>query len=450
MSTTETSIFHEIGAGRANEFVASGYQRRHFFPHHTYRLPKCGPDGFKLAGWMCGIDDPAAMWEIVLFADDDVLAEFPEDLFFDDDLVWHQQQFGRRGQIATASLVLDGDTVHSVTHVSDLVQRISRRREYKTRVEKVFKGWNHMLLNAVLSFALERGFARVRMPTATLAARHTDHSRSVDFTILDRIYDTTINSVLPVRKDGEWWVVDLADAGDRIVIPVRRVRAAAREKTICICHDVERGLGHQRVDPGFARVAERGSQRHLAAMLEIEAELGVRATYCVLGALMDELRGGLESRGHCVAFHSFDHRLEREQLLRCREVDYRIKGYRPPNSQITPELMDAKLLFHNFEWLASAPRSLEVTKPELRAGLVRLPIALDDFSMHNAATPYDDWERAALSLVSGNGFIAICLHDCYASHWLDSYRGFLERLADQAQLRTLDEVAAAVTLESAA
>ena len=41
------------------------------------------------------------------------------------------------------------------------------------------------------------------------------------------------------------------------------------------------------------------------------------------------------------------------QLPRCREVDYRIKGYRPPRSQITPELSDRNLLFHNFEWLAS-------------------------------------------------------------------------------------------------
>ena len=114
-----SASFREITADRADEFVARGYKRRHFFPHRVYHLPKCGPDGFKIAGWMCGIDDPSAMWEIVLYADGPALAEFPSDLFFDDDLIWHQQQFGRSGQIATASLVLDGETVHSITHVSD-------------------------------------------------------------------------------------------------------------------------------------------------------------------------------------------------------------------------------------------------------------------------------------------------------------------------------------------
>ena len=157
----------------AEEFAARGYKRRHFFPHRLYHLPKCGPDGMKLAGRMCGIEDPEAMWEIVLYAEPEVLAEFPPDLFFDDDLIWHQQQFGRPGQIATASLVVDGHTAHSITHVSDVVQRISRRREHKTRIEKVFEGWNHMLLNGVLHFALHRGARRVRLASSALAGRHT-------------------------------------------------------------------------------------------------------------------------------------------------------------------------------------------------------------------------------------------------------------------------------------
>ena len=443
--------FREIGADRAAEFVAGGYKQRHFFPHRVYHLPKCGPDGLKMAGWMCEIDDPDAMWELVLYADEQLLAEFPRELFFDDEVIWHRQQFGRPGQVATASLVLDGDTAYSVTHVSDLVQRIARRREHKTRVEKVFKGWNHMLVNAVLNFALERGARSVRFPTLTLAARHTDHSRSVDYTIFERIYDRTLSSLFSARLEGEWWTLEIGEVRDRIVVPEHRIESTATERTVAICHDIERGLGHVEIDDGFARRADRTARGDLIAMREIEADLGVRCTYCVVGSLMADVREELERDGHCVAFHSYDHHLEREdQLLRCREVDYRIKGYRAPRSRTTPELTDGNLLFHNFEWLASAPRPLGSDEPVLRSGLVRLPIGLDDFALHTGAVSYQEWEQSALTLVERSEFAAISLHDCYASTWLHRYPAFLERVGEIARLRTLDEVAARVTLDSSA
>ncbi len=197
---------------RAEEYVAKGHERRRFFPHRVYHLPKCGPDGFRLAQDMCRQRNPSRMWEIVLYADPAMLAEFPQDLFFDDDLIWHQQQFGLPGQVATASVILDGRTVYSITHVSDLVQRISHRREHKTRIEKLFGGWRHMLLNAVLAFAEARGARRVRTPTATLARHHTDRSRLPGAGLFDRIYDRTVTDLFPARRDGEWWVVDVADA----------------------------------------------------------------------------------------------------------------------------------------------------------------------------------------------------------------------------------------------
>lgn len=451
MDASARSAFRVVGAERAEEFLAAGYRRRDFFPHRIYHLPKCGPDGFRLAQWMCDLDDPSAMWELVLYADAEILGEFPEELFFDDELIWHQQQFGRAGQVASASIVLAGDTVHSITHVSDLVQRISRRREYKTRVEKVFHGWNHMLLNAVLNFALERGAKRLRLASAALASRHTDRSRSTDFTIFERIYDRTPSSVFTPRAHGEWWNLELAEVAARIVKPESRTCTTSTRRTISICHDTERGLGHENVDPEFARQAERRAPADLAAMRDTEAGLGVLSTYCVVGSLMGELRDELETDGHCLGFHSFDHRLDGpDQLLRCRKVDYRLKGYRPPNSVITRELTDRNLLFHNFEWLASAPRSLGVTRPELRAGVVRLPIRLDDFEMHERGMSYDEWERRALRTVSENQFTAIGLHDCYASHWLPHYGTFLERLAELGDLRTMDQVAAEVTLASAA
>jgi hypothetical protein len=444
------SLSRVLSRERAEEFAACGYERRHFFPHRVYHLPKCGPDAFRLAGWMCGVDDPGAMWEIVLYAQPEVLAEFPPDLFFDDAVNWHQQQFGLPGQVATASLVLTGGTVHSITHVSDLVQRIGRRREHKTRIEKVLKGWNHMLLNAVLEFACEHEARHVRIPAAALAGRHTDRSRKVDLAIFERIYDRTVNSVFSPRAEGEWWVLNVETVRGRIVVPERRLEARAATTAVCICHEVERGLGHRDIEPPFARQADRSSEAALAAMRKIEADLGLRATYCVVGSLLDGLHAELKAERHCVAFHSFDHRLDRDdQLVRCREADYRIKGYRPPWSRITAELTDRNLLFHNFEWLASSGKLLGIDAPELRNGLVRIPIALDDFPLHRGAMSFGDWEQRALQLISDRDFVAISLHDCYAPLWLDRYRDFLRQVAALGELRTLDEVAAEVTLDGA-
>src|SRR5512134_2523025 len=100
MRDTASSAFRQITAERADEYVAKGHRRRHFFPHRVYHLPKCGPDGFRLARRMCGKEDPAAMWEVVLYADVALLGDFPPDLFFDDDVICHQQQFGQPGQVA--------------------------------------------------------------------------------------------------------------------------------------------------------------------------------------------------------------------------------------------------------------------------------------------------------------------------------------------------------------
>jgi hypothetical protein len=450
MSATIITRFREVAAERADEFVAKGYKRRYFFPHRIYHLPKCGPDGLRLAIPMCGVDDPAAMSEIVLYADRAMLADFPADLFFDDDVVWHQQQFGLPGQVASVNVVVDGATVYSMLHISDLVQRVTRRREHKNRIRTRFKGWSHMLLNAVLSFAQEHGARRLRTPTAELAMANTDPARRISPELFERVYDRTVTALFPAERDGGWWTIELAGVRDRVVSPVRRAETRHRQKTICICHDVERGMGHADVDPEFARRAEKSSPRDLETMAKVEAELGVRATYCVVGSILPEVRDRLEAGGHCLAFHSFDHRLDRDrQLLRCREVDYRLKGYRPPRSEITGELSVRNLLFHNFEWLASSPGSLGLEAPAMRSGLVGIPIVFDDFPMHTPGIPYAEWERAALCCVADSDFAAICLHDCYAPHWLARYRGFLEQVAEMGRLRTMDEVAAEVTLSSA-
>ena len=135
-------------------------------------------------------------------------------------------------------------------------------------------------------------------------------------------------------------------------------------------------------------------------------------------------------------------RFDFRELVRCRQVDYRLKGYRPPMSRITPGLHDRHLAYFNFEWLASGVPSLDgAQEPRVENGIVKIPIALDDFDLYRRRKSYEEWERAAIELADTHDFVAIGLHDCYAEHWLPHYRGLLEKLTARGRLRTCDEVA---------
>jgi peptidoglycan/xylan/chitin deacetylase (PgdA/CDA1 family) len=230
-------------------------------------------------------------------------------------------------------------------------------------------------------------------------------------------------------------------------------------KTICVCHDVEKGAGHAGVDPAFARRADATSEAHLDRMLAIERDAGVRATYDVVGMLLADVRDRIEAGGHCLAFHSFDHHLETDgngpragggdQLARCRAVDYRIKGYRVPQSRMTPELTDENLCFHNFEWLASSAHGWGFDEPRLEKRIVKIPIHFDDFPMHHDGMPWEEWERRALAAIEERDFTAFGLHDCYGDHWLPHYASFLQKLRARGTLRTMTEVADDVFLREA-
>ena len=464
--------FREIAPERMAEFLQKGYKRRHFFPHRVYYLPKCGPDGYKTAYRLRGETDPNKLWELVLYATSPVIDEFPDELFFDDHLVWHQQQFGKVGQVATANLLVDGKALYTMTHISDLVQRISRRREYKTRIENRFKGWPYLLLNAIMNFARENNLQRVFSPTSTLALERTDRKRTVKKELFERVYDRAVTTLFQVQREGGWWMIDVSKNRDRIVFPEKKYETIPAKKTICLTHDIEGGLGHLDVDPTFAEFADRAASTHLHEMLRIEKMTGVKATYNVAGCLMEERRGHIEQDGHCVAFHSFDHKIRnfwlyakikgtiferalrrwtqkhdyRGQLSRCRQVDYRIKGYRPPRSVLTFELSEQNLCYHNFEWLASSKNSLGITSPIMQNRIVKIPVLFGDFKLYKNNVSYHDWECEALNTVKQHDIVTLDLHDCYAHFWLPYYREFLEKVKAMGVFKTLNEVANEVIL----
>ena len=440
--------YREISGEKIPEFVARGYARRHFFPHRTFRVPKGGPDGLQLAQRTLGCGDPRRLREILLYAIGPALDEFPPELFFDGELVWHQQQFGLPGHIGSASLVLDEDRLYATTFVSDIVQRISRRREFKTRIEKWFRGWHYMLWNSALAWATDLRVRHLYSATSELALQHTDPKRSPQPALYRRVYDQPPRMFSAIREDC-WWKVDIAGVVDRVVSADKGHLAPATGRTICLFHDIEYGYGHTAVNPDFALSAHQAGARRVEQMLAMEKEMSVRATYHVVGLLLPELRERIEKDGHCLGFHSHDHGPGLDQLLRCRRVDYRLKGYRVPQSQMTQELTDANLSFHNFEWLASSAHGFGFLEPRMENSVVKIPVLFDDFPLYKHGMSFAEWESRALQRIAENEFAAFGLHDCYGGFWLPHYRGFLEKLRSLGTLKTFNQVAAEVTLSQA-
>jgi hypothetical protein len=477
MRMTVLQRYREIAESRRPEALAKGYKHRYFFPHLFRYLPKCGPDGFKLALRMCGPIGTDASWEIVLYAANDAISDLPADLFADDEIVWHQQHFGRLGHIASANLVLDGHRLFSFVHISDLVQRVSRRREYKTRVEARFKGWHRMLLNAIMNFAVESRCAEVLIPTAEFALQNTALLRRPKAQMFHRLYDHDTETFYSVTCQGHWRVLNVEDNRERIIIAKRQEDTLLRQKRICVCHDVEADLGSTTYNVVARKRARQSSSAAVSAMLKIEADVGIKATYNVVGCLLPSVQQVIRNEQHCISFHSFDHRVDKRrfgtalvawiaerllakpfqqpvrptlyQLRRCRTVDYRVKGYRVPQSRITGDLTPENLCYHNFEWLASSVRSLGITEPTVKNRLVYIPIHFDDWPLHSRRRDYISWEKRAIATIRAHHFVAFCLHDCYADRWLPFYERFLCEIRELGVFSTLDDVAAETFLTAA-
>jgi len=475
------ACFREADAGAVDRFRAHGFTgRAKFFPHRLYLVPRPGPDGMQLAQEMCRVYDGATLRQAGLYAMPEAAPDVPNEVFFDDDVVWHRQQLGLAGLVANANLVLAGPRLYVTLVFSDLVQRIGRRRELKTRVENRFRGWADLLVNGIAAYARDAGLEEVWFPSAGVAMAHTDPARPVQPELFERVYDRTVRSRLVVAAVDGWWRARVGENEGRVVPLERRIEVLPAAKTICVVHDVERGLGHREAEPAFAARADREAPAALAGMLAIEAAAGVRATYCVVGLLLEELRAAIARGGHTIAFHSYEHvvppappllarlrgrlgladesddpvgaaraGVDFRELVRCRQVDYRTRGYRPPMSRITPGLHDRHLAYFNFDWLGSSSWYLGFERPRVENGIVKIPIHLDDFDLHRGATGWEAWERRALELVARNDFVAIGLHDCYAEHWLPHYREFLAKLAARGRLATFDEVADTTLLAGA-
>ena len=310
--------FRIIDANRKDEFFNKGYKKRYFFPHKTYYLPRCGPEGFFFANRMWNINNPNSLWEIILYAWGDSIDEFPEELFFDDDIIWHQEHFGMPGQIATANLIIDGDKLYTLEHVSDLVQRIHIQKEYRTRISSCFGHWHHMLLNSILNFAVENNLTCIYSPSADFLMEEFYNGRTkpkVNRRYFDRIYDRDVKMHFDVLLKDGMWVIDVRQNRHKLIIPEKRKSIVKDDKkTICVFHDIERGLGNIRIDPILAKAADIDAVETLKNILSIEKESNVTTTYNVSGIFLDEVKTDIEQDGHCIAFHSYNHQSHRQPV----------------------------------------------------------------------------------------------------------------------------------------
>lgn len=460
--------YREIGPAHAPAFRQQGLRPSAFFPHVIYYLPKYGPDGLKMSERLCGTTAPNASWEVVVYGTGPNAAEFPRSLYFDEDVVWHGQHFGRPCQVATANLVVGADGLYGNNYLSDLVQRIGRRREHKTRVENRFRGWPSMVLNAILNFAVETGLPRVFSPTADCVLAQAPPGRIANRGLFDRIYDATVLDRYRADRRGPWWVIDVRENAARIVAPIPREERLTPSKTISICHDVEAGWGHVGIDAARAAVANQLARPALRDMLEAERTAGIATTYNVLGRMLPDVRNQIARDRHALGFHSYDHRIRplwdltrhghrllgaldrmrgvddgphRDQLARCRIVDKQIRGFRPPRSRPSGEWSDHNLALWNFEWLATSARRMGSPAPVLDNRLVKIPIHVDDFSLYRHGLAFDEWQARTMATIEANDFTALSLHDCYADFWLPHYQRLLETVQSLGRLVTLDEVA---------
>lgn len=377
--------------------------------------------------------------------------DLPNELFWHPEINWHHQQLGVKGLIAAAGLWIRNSEATITTVQSDVCQQLYRhvdlKRAHKTQVETHFKHWYAVLFNAVLDFCSLRGLSVLYSPTGHQIVGNTRKKVVPDLFL--RIYDYPPSRYVCRRTsyyNSECWEIPVEVNAPRVarLREARTIpkRGASHRRKICIFHDVEEDVD--------TTISAAECSDNLNRMLQIEKEFGLDATYDVLGSLLARKKKTIQASNprHSIAFHSFNHRLEDlKQLDQCRNVDLRVRGYRPPRSRITAELTDYNLTFSNFEWFASSAYSFGFDRCKLENGLVKIPIDLDDHPLFTGQVGYEYWERNLLKHAREKQFLAFGLHDCYAGLWLTRYPQLLHKLAEIGDFVSADELSDGIFLE---
>ena len=118
--------------------------------------------------------------------------------------------------------------------------------------------------------------------------------------------------------------------------------------------------------------------------------------------------------GHDIAFHSYYHNpdwkpeIYKNEVETCRHVNNKIIGYRSPRSLWDDTTLHA-LCKNGFLWNAEYN-----TSPVLyfiHKGIVRLPIALDDWSIYTGDLKVEDWIDKFSELLGSRKYFGFGTHD---------------------------------------
>lgn len=402
-------------AGRFGSFAARKMAPSRIFDHGVIVISKPYPDSQRLLerrGMQRHELERGRFCQLNLYTSD--YYNLPEELFLHSEINWHRQQFGRKGLIAAAGLWVHGSVATIVLLQSDLCQQLYRhsdlKKSCKTQVDTHFGYWYAILFNAILDFCADYSISVLRSPTAHQIVAHI--ARKVRPDLFFRIYDYPRDHYLCSKVTvgrAEYWEIPVSANMERVMrLVVRNIHNTqpdARPK-ICIFHDIEENVD---TDVSSSECAD-----NLSRMLEIEQRFGINTTYNILGLLFSAKYPQIKSSNgaHSIGFHSFNHDLgDVEQLARCRHVDLRVRGYRPPRSLMTAELADYDLTFFNFEWLANSARRPGQAGSKLQNGLVKIPIHRDDHPLFTGAIGYEQWERGVLAAAQGKALFGLDLHD---------------------------------------
>lgn len=429
-----------------SEFRARGFLDREYFEHRVVQIRKSYPDtllAMRQRGVPPQVIERGDCVQVNIYSDR--IEGLPRELFWHRELNWHEQQFGLEGLIAAIGLFLPTAEHGVISWIqSDLLQQLHRHPQFrhcKTQIEKRFRYWYRIALNAALDFARQQGCRRLYCPTSATILKNT--KSTVDTSLFRRVYDAPTKHYAYQHSQwytADYWILEV-DENERRIARLDSVRRALPEANIiCVYHDLKENVDTTSVDH---------CRQHLSRMLEIECTRGVNATYGIPGKLFESKAPIIRAAGkHSVAFHSFDHQLGHHQLHQLREADLRVKGYILPDSNVTPELSDYRLSFLNFEWLTRSRRSPGFERCQLSRGIAKIPISSDDHALHTGQFSYSDWKRWVVNDVKQCSFFAIGLHDCYAQHWLEHYDELLAWLSEYGEFWTGDEVASRLFLES--
>jgi SAM-dependent methyltransferase/peptidoglycan/xylan/chitin deacetylase (PgdA/CDA1 family) len=184
------------------------------------------------------------------------------------------------------------------------------------------------------------------------------------------------------------------------------------QRSLTLYHDIEQDIDSD-ADPEECR-------RVLREFLALEARYEVPVTYNVVGKLFreqPELIGWISDAGQELAFHSYSHppqwqpAIYADEVALCRDVSSEPTGYRSPRSEWNESTL-VSAWDNGFLWNAESDAT--GSPYFIHSGLVRLPIAGDDWPLHSGAATAEAWVEGFRGLLGDDGYFGFGSHDSVA------------------------------------